>query len=43
VLDQLAVVGCEPLKGSSAQLAKLVQDDLARWGGVVKETGAKID
>ena len=43
VLDQLAVVGCEPLKGSAAQLAKLVQDDLARWGRVVKETGAKID
>ncbi len=43
VVDKLEVVGCEPLKGTSAQLAAMVQKDLARWGGVVKETGAKID
>ena len=43
VIDKLAVVGCEPLKGSSAQLATLVHDDLARWGRLVKETGAKVD
>ena len=43
VADRLAAVGCEPYKGTSAQLAALVRDDLARWGRAVKDTGAKID
>jgi tripartite-type tricarboxylate transporter receptor subunit TctC len=42
-VDKLATVGCEPMKGSSAQLGTLVRSDLARWGGLVKETGARID
>lgn len=43
VADKLTAVGCEPFKGSSAQLAMLVQSDLARWGSLVKATGAKLD
>ncbi|MGV3679450.1 MAG: Bug family tripartite tricarboxylate transporter substrate binding protein [Acidovorax sp.] len=43
VIDKLANVGCEPFKGTSAQLGTLVKDDLARWQKVVQETGAKVD
>jgi tripartite-type tricarboxylate transporter receptor subunit TctC len=43
VVDKLAAVGCEPFKGTSAQLGALVKDDLARWQKVVQETGAKVD
>jgi tripartite-type tricarboxylate transporter receptor subunit TctC len=43
VIDKLAAVGCEPFKGTSAQLGALVRDDLARWHKVVQETGAKVD
>ncbi|MBB6563749.1 tripartite-type tricarboxylate transporter receptor subunit TctC [Acidovorax soli] len=43
VVDKLAAVGCEPFKGTSAQLGTLVKDDLARWHKVVQETGAKVD
>ena len=43
VVDKLAAVGCEPFKGTPAQLGTLVRDDLARWQRVVKETGATID
>jgi tripartite-type tricarboxylate transporter receptor subunit TctC len=41
--DKLAVVGCEPYKGTSEQLATLVKDDLVRWSRIVKESGAKVD
>lgn len=41
--DKLAVVGCEPYKGTSEQLASLVKDDLVRWSRIVKESGAKVD
>jgi tripartite-type tricarboxylate transporter receptor subunit TctC len=41
--DKLAVVGCEPYKGTSEQLATLVKDDLMRWSRIVKESGAKVD
>ena len=43
VVDKLAAVGCEPFKGTPAQLGTLVRDDLARWQRVVKETGATVD
>lgn len=43
VVDKLAAVGCEPFKGTSAQLASLVQADLPKWSRVVKETGATVD
>jgi tripartite-type tricarboxylate transporter receptor subunit TctC len=41
--DKLAVVGCEPYKGTAEQLAALVKDDLVRWSRIVKESGAKVD
>ena len=41
--DKLALVGCEPFKGTSEQLATLVKDDLVRWSRIVKESGAKVD
>ena len=43
VVDKLAGVGCEPFKGSSAQLGALVQSDLPKWARVVKDTGATVD
>ena len=43
VVDKLATVGCEPFKGTAAQLASLVQADLPKWSRVVKETGATVD
>lgn len=43
VVEKLASVGCEPFKGSSAQLAALVQSDLPKWARVVKDTGATLD
>ena len=43
VVEKLATVGCEPFKGTAAQLATLVQSDLPKWSRVVKETGATVD
>lgn len=43
VVDKLAAVGCEPFKGTGAQLSNLVRDDLSRWQRVVKDTGATVD
>ena len=43
VADKLAVVGCEPFKGTSAQLGALVRADLPKWARVVKDTGATVD
>lgn len=43
VVERLASVGCEPFKGTSAQLAALVQSDLPKWSRVVKDTGATLD
>lgn len=35
--------GLEITPGTPEQFAKLIRDDLAKWGKVVKESGAKID
>ena len=43
VVEKLATVGCEPFKGTAAQLAALVQSDLPKWSRVVKDTGATVD
>ncbi len=42
VVEKLATVGCEPFKGTSAQLAAR-QADLPKWSLVVKDTGATVD
>jgi len=43
VADKLAAVGCEPFKGTAAQLSALVRADLPKWARVVKDTGATVD
>lgn len=43
VADKLAAVGCEPFKGTAAQLGALVRADLPKWARVVKDTGATVD
>lgn len=43
VADRLAAVGCEPFKGTAAQLGALVRADLPKWARVVKDTGATVD
>jgi tripartite-type tricarboxylate transporter receptor subunit TctC len=40
---QFDAQGADPLGGTPEQFAKLIRDDLVRWGSVVKESGAKID
>jgi tripartite-type tricarboxylate transporter receptor subunit TctC len=43
VIDKLAAVGCEPFRGTAAQLGALVLSDLPKWSRVVKDTGATVD
>jgi tripartite-type tricarboxylate transporter receptor subunit TctC len=35
--------GADVLGGTPEQFGKLIRDDIARWGVVVKESGAKLD
>lgn len=41
--ERLATLGLEPAGGSSADCAKLVANDIARWAPVVKTGGARAD
>ena len=43
VRDKLAAQGCEVMKGTPAQFAALVRDDLPKWAKIVRESGAKLD
>jgi tripartite-type tricarboxylate transporter receptor subunit TctC len=43
VRDRLAVLGCEPFKGTADQLAGIVKSDLVRWAKIVKDSGATVD
>ena len=43
VQDKLAAQGCEVMKGTPAQFAALVRDDLPKWAKIVKDSGAKLD
>jgi tripartite-type tricarboxylate transporter receptor subunit TctC len=40
---QFDAQGADPLGGTPEQFARLIRDDVTRWGTVVKESGAKID
>jgi tripartite-type tricarboxylate transporter receptor subunit TctC len=40
---QFDAQGADALGGTPEQFAKLIRDDIARWGAIVKESGAKID
>ena len=41
--DKLVAQGCDVLKGSPAQFAALIREDLPRWQRIVKESGASLD
>jgi tripartite-type tricarboxylate transporter receptor subunit TctC len=40
---QFDAQGADILGGPPEQFAKLIRDDIVRWGAIVKESGAKID
>jgi tripartite-type tricarboxylate transporter receptor subunit TctC len=40
---QMDAQGADVLGGTPEQFAKLIHDDIARWGVIVKESGARID
>ncbi len=43
VRKKLASQGADALGGTPEQFAKLIHDDIGRWGKIVKESGAKVD
>jgi len=43
VKKKLASQGADVLGGTPEQFASLIHNDIARWGKVVKESGAKVD
>lgn len=43
VKKKLASQGTDALGGTPDQFAKLIHDDIGRWGPIVKESGAKVD
>jgi tripartite-type tricarboxylate transporter receptor subunit TctC len=43
VRDRLAAEGGDALGGTPEQFASLLKADLARWGQIVKQSGAKVD
>jgi tripartite-type tricarboxylate transporter receptor subunit TctC len=43
VQERLAGVGCEPYKTTPEQFSALVRNDLSRWAGIVKASGATVD
>jgi tripartite-type tricarboxylate transporter receptor subunit TctC len=40
---QMAAQGLDPLGGTPEHFGKVIRDDIASWGAVVKDSGAKID
>lgn len=43
VKKKLASQGAETLGGTPEQFAKLIHEDIGRWGQIVRESGAKVD
>ena len=43
VKDRLAVQGAEVMTSTQEELAKRVRDDLAKWGKIVRTSGARVD
>ncbi|HWI13441.1 MAG TPA: tripartite tricarboxylate transporter substrate-binding protein, partial [Burkholderiales bacterium] len=41
--DRLAAIGAEPGGGTPEDFAALIRSEYAKWGEVVRRTGAKID
>ena len=43
VRSRLTAEGGDVLGGTPAEFAAVLKADLARWGGIVKQSGAKVD
>jgi tripartite-type tricarboxylate transporter receptor subunit TctC len=43
VKERLATMGLEPVGGSSAECAKMIQAEISKWAPIVKASGAKAD
>jgi tripartite-type tricarboxylate transporter receptor subunit TctC len=43
VKKKLEGQGADVLGGTPEQFGKLIQDEIVRWGKVVKDSGAKVD
>jgi tripartite-type tricarboxylate transporter receptor subunit TctC len=43
LMKKLDAQGADALGGSPEQFSKLIHNDIARWGVIVKDSGAKID
>ena len=43
VRERFASLGLEPGSGSAADLQKTMQDDIRRWGPIVKKSGFRAD
>ena len=41
--ERFAGLGVEPAPSTPDQLARLIREDLVRWGKIVKESGARVD
>ena len=41
--DRFALIGDEPAGGTPGEFADTIRKDSARWGEVVRRSGAKID
>ena len=43
IKDRLITLGFDPYRNSSEEFAQYIQRDIAKWGKVVRESGAKAD
>ena len=43
LVERYAMLGIEPLGGTPAEFAAHIRSELAKWGKVVRESGARID
>lgn len=41
--QKVNALGSEPMSGSTEQFAKFIRDESAKWAGVIKRAGAKIE
>jgi tripartite-type tricarboxylate transporter receptor subunit TctC len=41
--EKLVSRGADPIPGSTEQFAAFLRDEIAKWGRIVKESGAKAD
>ena len=41
--DRFAVIGDEPAGGTPEEFAELIREDSAKWGEVIRRSGARLD